>query len=973
MAGVAQSLSFVIRVIDQGASVGVQRVSRNVNKLDKASVEAGASVARMGAETRVMGMRAMAASAALFGLGSVVFRTTRRFAEFQLAMKATELVTQSSVSEMGRLNRTISGLAGSTEFQPTDIAEAIRLLGQAGLSVSEVREAIGSMTEVATAGMLEMKSAAELTINVMRGFRIPVHELSVTMDKLTRITQLTPLAMEEVATSLGFASASAAAFNQNIDSTVIALGILKPITKTASKAGTAFRAALQAMFRPQGVKALERLGVASVDSAGNARDLITIIQDVSQAVKTQIPEAERQAFLARLFGIRGMQLYSAVLNAQVTGTGVMEGVTLRGAQAIVELRKQLSNAHGTTGDFAKNMRQTYAKSVQMLGATISKLSISIGEALIPTAQTLTKSMTGVFQSFLAGNEALNGWPVTLGLVGAAFKALTVTYGMFKDMTMALINTQRLLAGSLAQTAVAASTATGAILGPTGAPLAASGGAAAAAAAVPWYRRNIPGPAAALGAMRERTQGVRASYHSYRSMYAEGVRQRHAGFAELGHRYGAMPLGAARRESLGAVGRRAASQAHRGLGSAMNSLATGARSAAGSLRSAATGVGNFLGPLGMGLVVFESLALAWGAYKKTVEELNDTEQKRLDRTLDQADAFGSVVSIIEGLAPGGGGIRMEDLTKIQAKGLLTLLPPKLIDAIMGVGGTAMPPERAVAIAAQHLMEDIHTRDIPEEKRLELQKKLNKTLAGFSAKLELERIKSRKSMGLSTAIAPRTTGIGMRPTAMAIRAFEESQTEANRKTLLRRLAMSGANVTGKETVEELARLLPAIKEARRAGQAFNQALTPVTASLQTVRGLDDTGFWRHSAIREPFGDVKGTHRKAGRAGLTVGEAAMTAAAGGGPLSTEAQATVYQKGLQATKDLIAAEAATVREMRKSIEDLRDEKAEIIIRIHADDDEIKSLSLKALREQTAGLMRERGINPRNSVDVSLTDIFAE
>jgi len=982
-------MSFVIRVVDQGASVGVQRFTKNVDKADAASVAAGASVAKMGAETRVMGMRAMAASAALFGLGHVVSKATMRFGEFQLAMKATQLVTASSTNEMDRLGRQIKSMAGSTEFKPTELAEGIRILGQAGLSAGEVREAMVSMTEVATAGMLGMKEATELTINVMRGFKVPVHDLRGSLDKLTRITQLTPLAMEEVSTSLGFASASASAFNQNLDSTIIALGILKPITKTASKAGTAFRAALQAMFRPQGVKALKRLGVASVDSAGNARDLIEVIQDVALATKTQIPQAERQAFLARLFGIRGMQLYSAVLNAQVKGTGALEGVTLRGAGAIRELRKQIGSANGTTGQFAQGLRETYLKSLAKFGATVDELSIEIGKQLTPAAKFVTDQMRELFETFLKGNEVLGGTPIAVALIGTAVKGAMITFRFFKDITMSLRNAQVLLAQSLERTAVAAGHATAAVagtgfIGPRRAPVAGQAGfigpLTQAQGGVPWHSRRMSmrgGLARArgtLGGMRSRLGGMRSRWRSdvmgQHPGFGAATAKHHRGFDALGARYGAMPLGQAQAAatsdlfSPATVGQRRqlntaqAAIAKQRAAAVWGSTKVAAGKAAAGLGKMTAGVTSFLGPLGVAFVAFESISLAVGSYQKTVEELDDTEQKRIDRMKDQAEKFGSVLTFFAGQHGGkeGKGTPAEVIGRLNAAGL-GQMAANFADRL---ASKQITPTQAAGMAAAQYERQILRMDISDEAKQVQIKKIRAAVAQFASQQAMDAAEEARKSGKTASFA--VTNVG------EFHRFAEKLmsplTDEGRAALTKRISTAsgkasyaqdlmdigmGANLTGKETAAELLRLRPAMEKAYARGRAVQSGVRGARSKTMTLTD-------------EETGEVTSVARL-GTPGLKLTEAVNTQ----GGVSAQFMTPKQMATLTAT---MVSEGPGLDKVAQTLQKVLSDKT-VTLNIEVDNEKIRHQALELFRESMSEEARKAGVDP-SRINVPLTRIMS-
>lgn len=321
------------------------------------------------------------------------------------------------------------------EFKPMELVESARQFAQAGLTLGDTMQALRTSADVATSGFISLKEAQELTLNVMKAFQVEGSALRENMDKIIKVAQLTPLSVQDTATAMGFASGTAAAFNQTLDSTLAMLGLLLPVTKTASKAGTSFRAAMQAILRPRGRKIMEQIGVSAVDAAGNMRQLPDVMIDLVEAFEKRVDPAQRQFLKAQLLGIRGTQAFAAVQNATVRGSGRLEGVTLRGAEAARELSRQSKNARGTMDKFTREMRDTYPKAVERFGASVEALKITFGETFAGPAKLVVNALTGITSSM---REMLR--------VGGGFGAITtgiaLTTVSIVAMSAALQNTVR---------------------------------------------------------------------------------------------------------------------------------------------------------------------------------------------------------------------------------------------------------------------------------------------------------------------------------------------------------------------------------------------------------------------------------------------------------------------------------------------------------------------------------------------------
>lgn len=450
MPGLASTMSWVLQVVDRGASANIARYSRSVAGTVPATARFNAATAAARSGIRGFAVEAAVAGAMAAGIGAAMNRSIRAFGNFEAVTKATQLTLRPTTREMGALLKQARGLPGALEFGPIALSEAQRELGQAGLSAGEVLGTLRPIADVATAGLIKMADAVELGINVTRGFAVPVHETARAMDKLVRAAQLTPLTVGNAGIALSYATGSARAFNQSLDDTVIALGLLIPITKTASKAGTSLRASMQAVFRARGQSLLADIGVAVRDAAGRERSILDIMLDLQKAMKG-VDKAQRQALLTQLLGARGLQLYTATVNAATAGSGNLSGTLVRGADALAELRSQVGSTNGETAHFAREMRNTYQKTIERYDAATQSLSVTLGEGFAPVPRRAAEGMVPLVTAMNDFLRSADGVPAKLLAIGsaAAFMMMSMraaAAGMGAFMTGRLLGAGSALAG-----------------------------------------------------------------------------------------------------------------------------------------------------------------------------------------------------------------------------------------------------------------------------------------------------------------------------------------------------------------------------------------------------------------------------------------------------------------------------------------------------------------------------------------------
>lgn len=587
MASLGTTFMFGIRMVDQGFTTTARKATLGIRGVDQAAAAQRRQLQMAAASARQYAAQTMMAGMVAGGLAIIMLRSAKAAATFQEKMSAVSLVAQASSRHMGILRSRVMAMAGATEFKPSEIAESMRLLTQAGFTAAETASVIKTVADVATAsfGSLDMQKAAGLTINIMRGFGLTANEAGEAMSKLTRITQLSPLALEDASVFFGFATAASAAFGRSLEETAVAGALLMPITRTASKAGTAWRAFWRSLVRPEGRKMLERLKVDALNADGSFKRFEEIIFDVEAAL-AKLPPKQREFTKSQLFGIRGMQLYAATLKAGVKGSGAYEGITLRGADAVRELKEQAAAATRTVKTFAEVQRQTAAKQLQRLEASAEKAKVAIGEVMLGPIGTLAESA----RVFTDGIESLtrvwDGWIAKLLFGVTAITAATLAYrGLMSACRM----------GSQ------------------------------------FWQAIMPGAAGPTLAQRAAGQ---APFLFGGGMFPE---KGFFGPAKMTHKIGkwgsnlggAVPL--TRAERWQRLKNRPFEPIKRGYIRAFNT----------GIGQATKGLGNLLGPLGVFQVMILSLTFAFGKIRDVTEELYDSERKRLKRSDDVIERIGSL--------------------------------------------------------------------------------------------------------------------------------------------------------------------------------------------------------------------------------------------------------------------------------------------------------------------------------------------
>lgn len=351
---------------------------------------------------------AVRAASALYSGAHFVAKFTNRAreADYELrGLAATVGITASQAEVMYRqLRRTNPELRN---FTPTQVIARMKEMAQAGYAQTEVLDRTAAVLRAVNASMgaLDIERATELGINLEKGFGTANRTMSELFDVAIEGAAKFPMTVDKIATGLSYATETAVAYNQSLESVIISLGTLMPITKTASKAGTAYRALLQSIVRPQTVEAIEKWGIQVRDVNGEFRDANSLLADIATKMQDVKAEDKKKGTfkyeqqIRAFFGTRGQAAFAAYerLPYDVHARKGEFGNTTQFADANAALAYQqtmLSNVEGATDRFAKAMEESSQLIHEAFVSSVDEVTIQVGKAMLPMVDFLKKAATG---------------------------------------------------------------------------------------------------------------------------------------------------------------------------------------------------------------------------------------------------------------------------------------------------------------------------------------------------------------------------------------------------------------------------------------------------------------------------------------------------------------------------------------------------------------------------------------------------
>ena len=424
----AKAVSLVNRESAARARATAKAVSNEQKRLvavEKSHAKAVTLLKRESAEfKRSMGRMAAAASVAF---AVVVGKALQMAGGYDAAMRSVQAKTGATGDLMDRLSEQSREMGRTTVHSATEAARGQAFLAQAGFDANEVLEALPATLALATAGELDLASAADIASNVLSGFRLETDQTARVADVLALAASKTNTSVSQLGAALAKAAPSAAAAQWSLEEVTAAIGKLSDAGIQGEEAGTALKTMMAKLAIDGGPaeRLMAKMGITVKDTAGQMLPLNDILMALA-------PHANNVGLQMELLGTRG------------GNAGLVLGAVAQDARA---LTGELENADGAAQRMADIMSGGLWGSLKAIASIVDSAYISLGQRFAPALQkvadlfaklpspiqevvvvvgSLAAAMGGLMVMMPGAFGALTNLPNKIGQVTVAFRALNLT-------------------------------------------------------------------------------------------------------------------------------------------------------------------------------------------------------------------------------------------------------------------------------------------------------------------------------------------------------------------------------------------------------------------------------------------------------------------------------------------------------------------------------------------------------------------
>ena len=316
------------------------------------------------------------------GMAYGMYKSVKVAADFEKQLDSTGAVAGANAKQLKALEQQALKTGQATFYSANETAKAQEELVKGGLSVKQVLGgALPAALSLAEAGQLDLATAGETTVNVMKLFGLEGRDASKIADMLATAANKTTADVGDFSMALKQGGSVAKLAGLNLSNTVTILEALAESGIKNSDAGTSMKTSLIQLLKPTEKQAslAKALGIEWTTQAGTIKTAAGLSKELREATDG-MTKSERAKTLATLAGTDGVRTLNALYDA---------------GPAKLKALERANNKQGTAQEIARKRMGNFAGQVEQLKGSLETLGIKVGQLLIPSLGRLASGATKV--------------------------------------------------------------------------------------------------------------------------------------------------------------------------------------------------------------------------------------------------------------------------------------------------------------------------------------------------------------------------------------------------------------------------------------------------------------------------------------------------------------------------------------------------------------------------------------------------
>lgn len=266
----------------------VRELTTAVNLSNQATAGFRAGLAGIGTSFGMFTSSTILFASAVYGVGSALKSSIQAGAEFESQMDRVNAIMDASGANTIRLTEEVRSLAENTVFTAREVSDGLMYLGMAGLKTDDALTALEPSLRLASIGMLDMGTTADIVTNIMVGMGLEAGQISEIVDDMATAITNSNMDVRQLGNAMSYVAPLAREADISLQEITASLEVLHNTGIKASRAGTAMRTSMLSLLAPtaEAMEVLQRYGIQVDDNSGRMRNWTELLTEMANAQMT---------------------------------------------------------------------------------------------------------------------------------------------------------------------------------------------------------------------------------------------------------------------------------------------------------------------------------------------------------------------------------------------------------------------------------------------------------------------------------------------------------------------------------------------------------------------------------------------------------------------------------------------------------------------------------------------------------------
>lgn len=352
---------------------------------------------------------------AVLGVSVGLADTINTYKDFEAAMSQVQAISGSTQSDLTRLTAKAKEMGATTKFTAAESAEAFNYMAMAGWNAEQMMGGIEGILNLAAASGEDLGTTSDIVTDALTAFGLKASDATHFSDVLAQASSSANTDVGMMGETFKYVASMAGSLSYSIEDVALMTGLMANSGIKSTQAGTSLNSVLTRLATNSSgaADAIAALGVNFYDSAGNARPLGTVMEELREATKGM--NQEQKSNLANtVAGMEAQKGLLAILNAS--------------EEDYNKLADAISNADGASKRMSDTMMDNLSGDITLFQSAVDGLKISLGERMSNSwlrdiVQWLTAQVPKVEQLF---SDAMDAGERKLDSIKRKFKEISAT-------------------------------------------------------------------------------------------------------------------------------------------------------------------------------------------------------------------------------------------------------------------------------------------------------------------------------------------------------------------------------------------------------------------------------------------------------------------------------------------------------------------------------------------------------------------